>query len=397
MNYLELCNRFANNIRLHKKVLIEILCSVETRQAADDEIERSYNCLKNISKQDKFIVPNMISSASSYLPMNQPLYSLILNAYVVKLVSKTVYYRPPEKQRILHEKIFELFSSDLDGIIPCYISRRKFFNLYASEADAIIFTGKYENAMELRTLLKKTTVLIFNGSALNPVVVSDNADIEKSVIETINARLYNSGQDCMAPAAVFLHKNIQEAFLEKLLGRLSSVRVGDNKNSSTVVGSLIDEKYFNENVAFIEKYKDYIIFGGKSDASKLLIEPTVFCFEKAVEELQQIIYAPFFFIFEYQKIETLYKYLNTSTAKLYRGYISFFGTVGDSNNVIEAEYKIRVLRNGTLFDQEDGNEEFGGYGEGCSFVAHNGKVEVRPILLLRDLHSIFGGMRNGTI
>ena len=379
------CLQFSNLLEERREKVLEILTDLEPSIWANDEIDRSINCLLNIKAQAKYLDGLKIARASAYLPINQPLYAFVLNVFLLKLVSDKVYYRPPEKQRELHLKLYQLFVDFFENIEICCITRSAFFEIYVQNSDVVVFTGKYENARLLLAQLSPKTMLIYNGSALNPIIVTAAANIHQSVIGTINARLYNSGQDCMAPAGILVHESILARFEERLIQELATIKIGANGEPDVFIGPTISDACAIENRALIEKHKDAIIFGGKEVSDKLFT-PTIFRLEGIDEGNQQITYAPFFFIQTFCTLRDIAKYLTTPTAKKYKGYISIFGNVSDANAINKLNLDLIILRNCTLFDYEEGNLDFGGYGEGCSFVSVNKEIVAKPILLLREIH-----------
>lgn len=378
------CLQFADRLEKQRRQLLDLLTEFETYTAAQDEIERSIYCLLTIKTQARSIEEVRLNCACAYLPINQPLYAFVLNVFLLKLVSEKVYYRPPEKFRVLHRSIYLLFKDLFKDIVYCEHSRKDFLLECVSKSDVVVFTGKYENAVSLQKELPATTLMIYNGSALNPIIITPSANISQSVAGSINARLYNSGQDCMAPAGILVHKSVYPLFVKQLICELKKVKVGSNQDKDVLVGPMISDEYIQRNRMLLQKYHDLIIFGGK-EVSEGLFTPTVFHVASDDYEHQIISYAPFFFLQEFQNNEDIQRYLSTPKAMLYKGYVSVFGNMAEANAISKLGLELNILRNSTLFDHESGNLEFGGYGEGCSFVYSNRNVTSKPILLLQDI------------
>lgn len=319
------------------------------------------------------------------MPLNQPLYSFVLNVLTASFACETIYYRPPQKLWKLHQKIYELLVQDQTEIQIVMVSRNEFLRDYVKVADIVVYTGRYENVQELSRYINNNVLLIYNGSALNPVIVTKTANLDLCCEEIVNARLYNTGQDCMAPAAILVHDDIAEEFISNLTSRLDAIRLGENVWDSAIIGSMISEDSFDENVKYISSNTRSVIYGGYWDVNKFCISPTVFLKKRYSGENQPIFYAPFFCIYQYACLREIDMYLSTKEAECYKGYVSIFGNDSDVGMFRLNETGLVVLNNQTLFEYEDGSIEFGGYGEGCSFVMYNGTKEVHPILLLREI------------
>lgn len=383
---LSLAEKYADLIIDKREELKNLLCTTETYATAEDEIYRSIKYLCSFSnKQKAYISSEKSQIVCCYLPLNQPLYSFVLNVLTVSFACKKVYYRPPQKLWGLHQSIYELLVKEQSSIQIVMVSRNKFLKEYVDFAEIVIYTGRYENVQELCNCINKETLLIYNGSALNPVIVTENADLDVCCEEIINARLYNTGQDCMAPAAILIHDDIADKFMRNLIDRLDAVRLGENSWNPVIIGSMISKDSFSENIKYILSNADSIVYGGHWDENNFLISPTIFLNKRYSGENQPIFYAPFFCIYQYACLQEIRMYFSTKEAECYKGYVSIFGSDSDVKSLNLGEHGLIVLKNQTLFRYEDGNAEFGGYGEGCSFVMHNGKKEIHPILLLREI------------
>lgn len=118
----------------------------------------------------------------------------------------------------------------------------------------------------------------------NPVIVLEDADIDKAVDITIAGAMWSTGQKCTATSRAIVDKAVAEEFTEKLLEGVAAIKVGDGMDEKTQVGPAIDEAQLNTVLNFIET--------GKKEGAKLLhggnrltgapydkgyfVEPTVF-------------------------------------------------------------------------------------------------------------------------
>lgn len=385
-NELIKAEKYVSLIVNKRNELIDLLCDTETYTTAEDEISRSINYLQGfVHKQRGYIPAEKLQAACCYLPLNQPLYSFVLNVLSLSFVCENVYYRPPQKLWQLHRRLYDLIVLDRSAIQIETVSRSKFFEDYVKSAEIVVYIGRYENVLELSKRISNNVLLVYNGSALNPVVVTQSADISLCCEEIVNARLYNTGQDCMAPAAIMVHDDIAEKFIEKLIERLNMIRLGENDWNPSVIGSMISEDSFAENVEYVLSNAHFIVYGGFWDPDRFYIGPTIFLHNRYLGETQKAFYAPFFCIYQYACLQELSRYFSTESAECYKGYISIFGSDSDIDSLKFGESRLIVLNNETLFKHEDGNTEFGGYGEGCSFVMTEGEKKIHPILLLREI------------
>src|SRR3989475_12785873 len=114
-----------------------------------------------------------------------------------------------------------------------------------------VATGK-EVARAAASTLKRVH-LELGGKA--PVVVFDDADLEK-VVEWIKIGGYfNAGQDCTAATRVIAGPHIHEKLLGDLVPAVHSLKVGDPMSDDTEMGPLVSEEQLTRVSGFVERAK----------------------------------------------------------------------------------------------------------------------------------------------
>ena len=98
-------------------------------------------------------------------------------------------------------------------------------------------------------------------------------------------RFTRQSQSCTAGSRLFLHADIYDAFLDKLVARLSALKIGDPVDEGTDIGAIINERQFKKVCAYIEEGLTRpgvrLVTGGMPPASGPLAEgyfavPTIF-------------------------------------------------------------------------------------------------------------------------
>jgi len=80
----------------------------------------------------------------------------------------------------------------------------------------------------------KKTVLELGGS--DPLIVLEDADLERAAATAAEARLINSGQSCIAAKRFIVVEPVATPFLERFVAEMRSRRVGDPFDAGTQVG-----------------------------------------------------------------------------------------------------------------------------------------------------------------
>lgn len=390
MQLFEIVQRYNKILHYSKEKILTILTRIETWQTAEDELARTINCFENLERmQSRYLSIGTVASITSFLPLNQPLYSFVLFVVVPSFTSEKVFFRPPLLLWDLFTELIDIFDIiALKTITMCKVSRSYFLENYVSHSDVVIFTGKYENALIIQNHLKEDSLLLFNGGALNPMIITESANLDTAVHDVIRDRLFNSGQDCMAPCAILLNRKISDMFFQKLFNDLKKEVVGKTALPETTIGQMIDCESIVFTKKMIETYSPNLIYGGKYDEKNRTIEPTVFLFDSVQLLPQELIFAPLFFIGVFDTFSEISDYLSTNTAQDLNGYISIYTNKKSDEDWIR-NYCKQVLVNESLFVFESANKEFGGYGKRCSFILRNGRMQIRPLLISREIASAF--------
>ena len=73
-----------------------------------------------------------------------------------------------------------------------------------------------------------------------PFIVFDDADLDAAVEGAIACKFRNNGQTCVCANRIYVQAGVYEAFTEKLVARVSAMKVGDGLEPGTELGPLIN-------------------------------------------------------------------------------------------------------------------------------------------------------------
>jgi succinate-semialdehyde dehydrogenase/glutarate-semialdehyde dehydrogenase len=96
----------------------------------------------------------------------------------------------------------------------------------------------------------KKTVLELGGS--DPYLVLPSADIEAAARTAITARIQHNGQSCIAAKRFIVHTDIHDDFVERFVGRMAALVVGDPMDEATDVGPLAGESGRDDLAALVD-------------------------------------------------------------------------------------------------------------------------------------------------
>ncbi|MEZ5078585.1 MAG: aldehyde dehydrogenase family protein [Solirubrobacterales bacterium] len=119
--------------------------------------------------------------------------------------------------------------------------------------DKITFTGETATGQKILDASKanlKRVSLELGGKS--PSIVFADADLDAAVEGTYGAVYFNQGQCCVAGARVFVHEDVHDAFVEKLVAKLKDVRLGSGLAAETDMGPLVSAEQADRVAGYIE-------------------------------------------------------------------------------------------------------------------------------------------------
>jgi len=263
-------------LKSNREKIINILITYESYETALYEINNSINFLENL-KYDKELDAIKVEYSSIFLPINLPLYSLMLFVIIPCIISQEVFLRLPKLTNEILLKLYKILQIKkiFPNLLILEMERALFLEKYVRQSNVIIFTGKYENAIEIKNRCSSHSLFLFSGTGINPILITRSANINLAVKKTITMRIFNSGQDCAAPNIILVHNQIKNKFIQKLILGLKNISIGDYKKQKNRIGKLIDVNDLLFIGKIFKRFKEKIIYGGICDYAKSIIYPTV--------------------------------------------------------------------------------------------------------------------------
>lgn len=148
-------------------------------------------------------------------------------------------------------------------------------------ADYVSFTGSTTTGRVIAARLGERLV----GASLelggkNPMLVLDDADLDRAAEAAVRACFSNAGQLCMSMERLYVAAPLREPFLERFLGRVESMHVGAAFDYSCDMGSLMSQAQLDKVRAHVDDAVAKgarVLTGGRArpDLGPWFHEPTV--------------------------------------------------------------------------------------------------------------------------
>jgi glyceraldehyde-3-phosphate dehydrogenase (NADP+) len=177
----------------------------------------------------------------------------------------------------------------------------------------VTFTGGVETGRQVSRWLGVKKVLMELGSN-SPVIVMDDASLEKAVPAITDGAFAQAGQNCIGVQRVFVHDAVYEEFKTRFVARVGKLKAGSSLDESADVCAMITreeaervELWVNESV----QNGATILAGGKREGS--VVWPTVLEGVPADAKLScEEVYGPVVSLYRFSSLDEAIRLSNQS-------------------------------------------------------------------------------------
>ncbi|WP_394531997.1 aldehyde dehydrogenase family protein [Priestia aryabhattai] len=139
--------------------------------------------------------------------------------------------------------------------------------------DYIFFTGStMVGKIVAEAAAKHLTPVTLELGGKSPTIVHEDANIEEAAKRIARGKFANAGQTCVAPDYILVQRNVKDELLANLKQVVTNT-YGEDVSQNLDFPHVVSEKHFDRLNSFLTNGD--IVFGGKTDRSRLFIEPTV--------------------------------------------------------------------------------------------------------------------------
>ncbi len=198
----------------------------------------------------------------------------------------TVVHKPAELSTITAKLLVEI--AEEAGLPPGVWNLVNGFGEDAGKAltehpdiKAIAFVGESKTGSMIMKQGADTLKRVhFELGGKNPVVVFDDADLDRALDAAIFMIYSLNGERCTSSSRLLIQETVADEFLEKLVKRVNKIRVGNPLDPLTELGPLIHEGHFSKVTNYFdtaEKDGATIAAGGERHGDKgYFVKPTLF-------------------------------------------------------------------------------------------------------------------------
>ncbi|MFN2501675.1 MAG: aldehyde dehydrogenase [Pyrinomonadaceae bacterium] len=301
-------SKMARLMEEHKEELAQTLTREEgkTINESRGELTRAINvvefCAGESRRMNGETIPSELSANFAYTikephgvvalitPWNFPVAIPVWKLAPALVAGNTVVFKPASNTPGTAVRLTELFieAGLPEGVLNLVIGS-------GSEAGdeivnhqavrAISFTGSSEIGFKLyEQIARRGIPFQAEMGGKNPVVVMEDCDIDLAVEHTAQGAFGSTGQRCTATSRAVVMDSIANEFVEKIVARARSFKLGDGSDPANEIGPSVDESQFNTVLKYIDIGREdgaTMLCGGKKAEGDGLengyfVEPTVF-------------------------------------------------------------------------------------------------------------------------
>ena len=208
-------------------------------------------------------------------PWNYPV-QLLLNPLVGAISAGcTAVLKPspyvPNVSSVIEDMIKETFDEQYIAVVQG--NREVNAALFEQRWDMIFFTGSPALAKTvMAAAAKHLTPVVLELGGKSPCIIDKTADMAVTAKRLAWGKTLNSGQTCIAPDYILIHKDVKEAFVKAFAAEVRALH-GEDIAADRHYVRMVNDKAFERVTGY---FKDGdIIYGGRTDATTRFIEPTL--------------------------------------------------------------------------------------------------------------------------
>lgn len=203
------------------------------------------------------VVREPVGPVAAFTPWNFPLNQAVRKISAALATGCSVVLKAPEETpaspmeliRLLHDAGVPPGVVNLVFGAPAMVSEHLIAH---PDIRKISFTGSTAVGKHLASLaglhMKRATMEL-GGHA--PAIVFSDADVDLAARLLCGHKFRNAGQVCVSPTRFLVHENVYDRFLERFLGHMAEVRVGNGLDDGVTMGPLAHERRLEAMQAFV--------------------------------------------------------------------------------------------------------------------------------------------------
>lgn len=291
------------------------------------------------AKDENFSVLRPFGVWAVISPFNFPMALAVNPAAAALLMGNTVVWKYSSDTPYTGLKVTELFrEAGLPAEVLSYVTGGG--SSVGAElidnpgVDGITFTGSYDvgyNMVYKKFAKEYPKPVVVEMGGKNPAIVMPSADLDVAAMGVTRAAFGMNGQKCSACSRVYVHEDVKDAFVKKLLSKVKGiVKVGDPRNRDAFMGPVVNNSALDDFKRFADIAKEgaTILLGGNvltagEFANGYYVEPTIFTdVPEDFELVKQELFLPILYVGTFKTLDEALDKANDTEYGLTAGIFS---------------------------------------------------------------------------
>ncbi|MBN3756415.1 aldehyde dehydrogenase [Paraburkholderia sp. Tr-20389] len=308
---------------------------------------------------------------AAVVPWNFPILMASWKFGPALAAGNSVVLKPSEKSPLTAIRVAQLaheagIPAGVFNVVPGGGEPGKLLALH-HDVDCLAFTGSTNVGKLIMQYAGQSNLkrvwLELGGKSPN-IVLPDCPDLDRAARTAAGAIFYNMGEMCTAGSRLLVHRDIKDAFLDKLVAAARGYAPGNPLDPKTSMGAIVDQVQLDRVLGYIEagRAEAKLLHGGarvQQESGGFYIEPTVFDVPKHDAKIaREEIFGPVLSVITFDTVDEAVQIANDSDYGL--------AAAVWTSNLTTAHEVSRRLRAGTVWvncydEGGDMNFPFGGY------------------------------------
>src|SRR2546423_12983195 len=300
--------RAARLMEDHKEELAQLLTREEGKTVAESrgELQRSINVAEFCAGESRrlngetiqselpsnfaYTIKQPLGVVACVTPWNFPVAIPVWKIAPALVAGNTVVFKPATLTPATAVRIVEIFQEAglPDGVLNLVIgsgSEARDEIISHAAVRAVSFTGSNEVGIRLYEQVSRRGAKVqCEMGGKNPVVVMEDADMDLAVESIAQGAVGSSGQRCTATSRAIVVQTVADEFVDRIVARANSMRLGAGDDPRTEMGPSVDENQFKTVLRYIDIGREdgatLLCGGSRAEGDGLdkgyFVRPTVF-------------------------------------------------------------------------------------------------------------------------
>lgn len=263
-------------------------------------------------------------------PWNYPLFTPMGSIGYALAAGNAVVFKPSELTPLVARLLEEIWTSSVDLADVFQVvtgDGRTGAALAEAKVGKIAFTGSAATGKKvMASAAKNLTPVLMELGGKDPLIVCDDADIDKAAAAAVYGSMTNTGQACISVERAYVTDRLHDAFVDKVVAEARKVTQGDPDSDIGAMTSQTQVEIVKDHLEDAVAKGAKVLVGGADKIQGRYIPPTVVVdVDESMKLMTEETFGP---VLPIQKVHSVEDAVNKANATSFGLGSSIFGKAG---------------------------------------------------------------------